>query len=80
MERLSEAAPSGKYAALPAHIILGWKSLLVITPGNTKGGSINVQLTSCLTGLESAVQKLTILVLFAKQMNPNQSNKRSMVQ
>jgi hypothetical protein len=26
-----------------------------ISPGNTKGGSITVLLTSCLTGLESAV-------------------------
>jgi hypothetical protein len=28
---------------------------LMIYPGNTKGGSITVLLTSCLTGLESAV-------------------------
>jgi hypothetical protein len=28
---------------------LGWKWLL---PGNTKGGSITVPLTSCLTGLD----------------------------
>jgi hypothetical protein len=28
---------------------------LMATPGNTKGGSITVQLTSCLTVLESAV-------------------------
>ncbi len=26
-----------------------------VQPGNTKGGSITVQLTSCLTGLESAL-------------------------
>ncbi len=26
-----------------------------LSPGNTKGGSITVPLTSCLTGLESAV-------------------------
>jgi hypothetical protein len=26
-----------------------------VNPGNTKGGSITVPLTSCLTGLESAV-------------------------
>jgi hypothetical protein len=26
-----------------------------VKPGNTKGGSITVPLTSCLTGLESAV-------------------------
>ncbi len=28
-------------------------------PGNTKGGSITVPLTSCLTGLESAALQLT---------------------
>jgi hypothetical protein len=27
----------------------------IVLPGNTKGGSITVSLTSCLTGLESAV-------------------------
>jgi hypothetical protein len=27
----------------------------LVTAGNTKGGSITVPLTSCLTGLESAV-------------------------
>jgi hypothetical protein len=27
----------------------------MVQPGNTKGGSITVPLTSCLTGLESAV-------------------------
>jgi hypothetical protein len=47
-------------------------------PGNTKGVSITVPLTSCLTGLESAVWQMTIF--FAKQTNPNQSNRRSMVQ
>jgi hypothetical protein len=52
-----------------------------VKPGNTKGGSITVRLTSCLTGLESTVLLLTIcLYLFAKQTNPNQSNRRSMVQ
>jgi hypothetical protein len=48
-------------------------------PGKAKGGSITVPLTSCLTGLESAVWQLTIFVLFAKQTNPNQSNRRSTV-
>jgi hypothetical protein len=33
-----------------------------ISAGNTKGGSITVPLTSCLTGLESAVWLLTIFV------------------
>ncbi len=32
--------------------------------GNTKGGRITVSLTSCLTGLESAVWQLTIFVFF----------------
>jgi hypothetical protein len=47
-------------------------------PGNTKGGSISVPLTSCLTGLESAVgQQTTDYRLQTKQ---NQSNRRSTVQ
>jgi hypothetical protein len=37
-------------------------------------------LTSCLTGLDSAVWQLTIFVLFAKQTNPKQSNRRSTLQ
>jgi hypothetical protein len=49
-------------------------------PGSTTGGSITVPLTSCLTSLESAVWLLTILFLFAKQTDPNQSNRRSTVQ
>ncbi len=35
-------------------------------PGNTKGGSITVPLTSCLTGLESAVWQLTIFAFICK--------------
>ncbi len=31
------------------------KNSLLVRPGNTKGGSITVPLTSCLTGLEPAV-------------------------
>ncbi len=34
--------------------------------GNTKGGSITVPFTSCLTGLESAVRQLTIFVYICK--------------
>ncbi len=34
--------------------------------GNTKGGSITVLLTSCLTGLESAVWQLTIFIFICK--------------
>ncbi len=33
-------------------------------PGNTKGGSITVPLTSCLTGLESALWQLTIFCIY----------------
>ncbi len=35
-------------------------------PGNTKGGSITVPLTSCLTGLEPAVWQVTIFVFICK--------------
>ncbi len=35
-------------------------------PGNTKKGSIIVLLTSCLKGLESAVQQLTVFVFIYK--------------
>ncbi len=34
---------------------LGYSTPGLALPGNTKGGSIPIQLTSCLTGLESAV-------------------------
>ncbi len=39
---------------------------LKVSPGNTKGGSITVPLTSCLTRLESAVCQLTIFVFICK--------------
>jgi hypothetical protein len=42
-----------------------WNSLLT-EPGNTKGGTITVPLTSCFTGLESAVWQMTIYVLICK--------------
>ncbi len=42
------------------------KSCRYVRPGNTKGGSITVLLTSCLTGLESAVRLLTFFVLICK--------------
>ncbi len=47
-----------------------------IGSGNTKQGSITVQLTSCLTGLELPVWLLTNCV----PTNPNQPNRRSKVQ
>ncbi len=37
-----------------------------LKPGNTKGRSITVPLTSCLTGFESAVWTLTIFVIIFK--------------
>ncbi len=40
-----------------------WKHW-IFWPRNTKGGSITVLLTSCLTGLESAVWLLTIFVFY----------------
>jgi hypothetical protein len=38
----------------------------VFYPGNTKGGSITIPLTSCLIGLESAVFQLEIFVFNCK--------------
>ncbi len=38
-----------------------WRTILCTTnvrPGNTKGGSITVQLTSCLTGLDQSVLQI----------------------
>ena len=47
------------YANVGANCLIG--------PGNnTKGGSITVLLTSCLTSLESAVCQLTIFVFICK--------------
>ncbi len=40
--------------------------LLDSTPGNTKGGSITVLLTSCLIGFESAAWQLTIYIFICK--------------
>jgi len=37
-----------------------------VRPENTKGGSITILLTSCLTGLESAVWQQTIFVFICK--------------
>ncbi len=39
---------------------------LKVWAGNTKGGSITVLLTSCLTGLETAVWQLTIFLFICK--------------
>ncbi len=43
-----------------------WVSSWCYKPGNTKGGSITVPLTSCYTGLESAVWQQTIFVFYLK--------------
>ncbi len=53
----------------------GWDN-----PGNTKGGSITVPLTSCLTGFDLSVLQLKQILSVAMQLIPNQSNRRSMVQ
>jgi len=45
---------------------LSFKNVLNCLPGNTKGGSIPVPLTSCLTGLELAVKQLTIFIFICK--------------
>jgi len=42
------------------------KRTSILKPGNTNGGSITVPLTSCLTGLESAVWQLTIFLFICK--------------
>ncbi len=44
--------------ATRANVRLGCKTLANIKPGNTKGGSITVPLTSCLTGLDKSVQQI----------------------
>jgi hypothetical protein len=38
------------------------RNMFIVEAGNTKGGSITVPLTSCLTGLESAEWQLTIFL------------------
>ncbi len=40
--------------------------MFIVRTRNTKGGSITVPLTSCLTGLELAVWQLTIIVFIWK--------------
>jgi len=57
---------------------LKWKSNLLhyVRPGNTKGVSITVPLTSCLTDLDSVLQKKLSVVI---QLIPNQSNRWSTV-
>jgi hypothetical protein len=54
VEHLLELHCDGWLHDLPINMKLRQKDLLVC-PGKTKGGSITVPLTSCLTVLESAV-------------------------
>jgi hypothetical protein len=69
-ERVSKAGayPSGALVGLfkPCSPILGYGGNGRPKPGNTKGGSITVLLTSCLTGLESAVCLLTNFVFICQ--------------
>jgi hypothetical protein len=47
------------------NIMVKKHSITIHTSGNTKGGSITVPLTPCLTGLESAVWQLKIFFCIA---------------
>jgi len=49
-----------------ARVVIYDHHMFIVQAGNTKGGSITVPLTSCLTGLESAVWLLTIFVFICK--------------
>jgi hypothetical protein len=49
-----------------AGVTHGYRNLFIVPSGNTKGGSITVPLTSCLTGLELVVGQLTIFVFICK--------------
>jgi hypothetical protein len=58
-----------------------WKRRLTLMAGNTKGGSINVPLTSCLTGLDESVLQIKTKIVSCYTNNSKQgSNWRSMVQ
>ncbi len=55
LEDLSDASFLGKHLVLLANVRLDWEVIARYKPGDTKGGSIIVPLTSSLTGLELAV-------------------------
>ena len=78
--RFDSSGPNLHLSSYPAIFRILKVNLKILGPGNTKGGNITVPLTSCLTGLESAVCQLTIFVFICKQTNPNQLNRRQMVQ
>jgi hypothetical protein len=54
------------FILLAAEFLLNYLLKRHLKAGNTKGGSITVPLTSCLTGLDSAVWQLTIFVFNCK--------------
>jgi hypothetical protein len=56
----------GYFAECHCGAIKATTSVVKVKPGNTKRGGITVPLTSCLTGLESAVWQLTIFVFICK--------------
>jgi hypothetical protein len=58
----------GTFALVPWQVNVSFITAIYrkIRAGNTKGGSITVLLTSCLTGWESAVWELTIFVFICK--------------
>jgi hypothetical protein len=50
-----------------------------VSSGNTKGGSITIQLTSCLTCLDYSVLQIKQKLSVVTQLIPNQSDRRSTV-
>ncbi len=52
------------YRLFQTFLLFIQQNTVINRPGNTKGGSITVLLTSCLTGFESAVWQLTIFVFY----------------
>jgi hypothetical protein len=47
-----------------------WRALTMQYPGNTKGGSISVLLTSCTTGLDKSVLQIKIVSCHAADSKP----------
>ncbi len=56
------------YIKMRCSNLLHLKVYLLICSGNTKGGSITVLLTSCSTGLESAIWQLTIFIFLQNRL------------
>ncbi len=53
---------------------------LLMVSGNTKGGSITVPLTSCLTGLDQSVLQIKTNIFSSHTADSKRSDRRSMVQ